>query len=397
MRLKAWTVCFFIGHSLWIFWLVSPLAWGQTPGEKVTLGKAAISAYASNIESFTFYKCRYRITKAEAHSIEGAIRGDYLNASFYDNRLLVDGDHDLYEGFAPPPDPKQSKPVRGKKGVFAVPSPGFSNRYLADGKREMNYSPPLRAINLYSVESRVHGIPLTPLGMSFLGHRNRNGPNVRLNQPERFAFSVDGLQEIGGRPVITARFKDNNIFRPGSEPPIEFCYTYSFDPARGYLPIRMQMLWNGKPKTQIFVTAIRECSNQRWFPERSVEVDTPDKDGALYDVREIKLLELDADHRPDKSEFFVNVPAGTSVLEFAKQDSRHFFHLKQDEKISVEDLPKLFEMTEKSATTPLMDTAIPHSSTAAWIRWTVGLAGLILASGGAFFLVRRARFKWGKA
>ncbi|HZV05621.1 MAG TPA: hypothetical protein VE999_11110 [Gemmataceae bacterium] len=369
--------------------MTSPSLWGQAAGEKEALGKAALAAYAANVESFTFYKCRYRHTRAQARSIEDAIRGDYINARFYDNRLIVDDSRDLYEGFAPPPDPKQARPARGKKGSFVVPSPGFSDRYLADGKREMSYSPVLGGINLYSVESNAHGIELTPLGVNFLGHRNIHGPNVRLNQPEKFEFSVDGFQEIDGRPVITVRLKDKEIFRPGSAPAIEFCYTYSFDPARGHFPIRIQMLWNGKPKTQVFVTRMRECSNQRWFPERSVEINTPDKEGALYDVLEIKLLELDADHRPDKSEFYFNIPAGTQVLEFAKLDGRHFFTLKQEEKITIDDIPKLFELCEKAADTPLMDTAIPHSSSAAWIRWSVGVAGLILVAGGVYHLVRR--------
>lgn len=272
-------------------------------------------------------------------------------------------------------------------------SPGPSDRYLSDGKKEMNYLPPLRSINLFSMESKKRGIDITPLGMIFGGHRIRNGPKVWLKQPERFAFSVDGFQEVDGRPVITIRFKDKEIFRPGSDPAIVFSYIYSFDPARGHLPIRVQMLWNGKPKSQTFVTHLRECSNQRWFPERYVKVATPDKEGALYDVREIKLLELDADHRPDKSEFFVNVPAGTQVSEFDKPMGRHFFTLKQDEKITLDDIPKLFEMSEQVPNTPLMDTAIPQSSTAAWVRWTVGLAGLILATGGVFFLVRRFWFK----
>jgi hypothetical protein len=389
MRRKTQAVSFGAVSSLLVLWFASSSVPGQTPAEKEALGKAAIAACVANIESFTFYECSYRNTKAQARSIEAAIRGDYLNASFSDNRLVVDGDRDLYEGLAPPPDRKQAKPIPGKKGAFMIATPGPSNRYLSDGKKEMSYSPGLRSINLFSIESNKRGVDITPLGTLFGGHRITQGPKIWLNQPEQFAFSVDGFQEVDGRPVITVRFKNKEIFRPGSEPAIEFTYTYSFDPARGHLPIRLQMLWNGKPKSQTFVTHIRECSNQRWFPERYVIVDTPDKEGALYDVREIKLLELNADHRPDKNEFFVNVPAGTQVLEFDKRDGRHFFNLKQDEKITIDDIPKLFEMCEQVANTPLMDTAVPHSSSMAWIRWTVGLVGLILVLGGVCFLMRR--------
>ena len=364
--------------------------------EKEALGKAAITAYAANIHSFPFYKCRYRHTKAQARSVEDAVQGKYLNAFSYDNRLLVDGERELYEGMAPPPDPKQRQPMPGQKGVFRVPARGLSDHYLADGKREMDYLPVLQAINLFKMETRARGIDFTPLGMQFVGHRSKHGPDARLRQTDRFEFSVDGLQEIDGRPVITARFKEKVTSRPGRQPPIE-TYIYSFDGSQGYLPIRMTMLRNSKPRFHVFVSDVRECSNQRWFPERSVVVDIPDKEGALYDVSELKLLELDADHHPNKSEFFFVIPAGTTVSHFGNPADEGYFTLKQDEKIHVDDLPTLFEMCEKAKNTPLMDTAIPHSSFSPWMRWSVGIAGLILVLGGTYYLVRRTRLKRGFA
>jgi hypothetical protein len=307
---------------------------------------------------------------------------------------VAEGQRRHHQGFAPPPNIKPGQRIPGKKGV-RVPSPGHSDKYLADGKREMNYLPPLQSINLFSVEKKSHGIDVTPLGMNFVGHRSRNGPDAKLRDPDHYEFSVDDLQEIDGRPLVTVRFKSKVSFKPGTPEEIKFSYIYSFDSSKGYLPIRMTALWNDKPKTQVFVTHIRECSNQRWFPERTVAVVTPDKAGALYDVSEGKLLELDADHHPDKNKFFFTIPAGTTVLDFGDPNGRNFFKLKQDERISVEDLSKLFEMCEKSAHNPLMDTAIPHSSISSWIRWTVGLAGLILVSCGSYFLVRRYRLKRG--
>jgi hypothetical protein len=55
----------------------------------------------------------------------------------------------------------------------------------------------------------------------------------------------------------------------------------------------------------------------------------------------------------------------------------------------MEDLPKLFTMLEQVETAPLMDTAIPRPPPYRWVRWSAGIAGLIVALGGAVFLVRR--------
>jgi hypothetical protein len=367
--------------------LAAGAASGQDPAsgadKKVVAAKAAIVGYAANVSAFPYYKCRYRCTKGQAKSVEEAIQGKLTSARFHDNRLLVSDEKDLYEGFAPPPDPKQAVEVPGKKGHFRVMAPGNSDRYLGDGKREMGYSPVLRAINLYSKDTSHYQVSDTPLGMGLIGHRSSGGPDVLLTRKDRYDFSVAGMEEVDGRPVVTVRFNDRKTWRRRDET-IAFALVFSFDGSRGNLPIRMALLWNEKPRTQVFVTHARECSGQRWFPERTVVVDLPDKPGAPCDVLEIKLLELDADQRPDASEFFFTIPAGTSVLRFG--EGQKFFRLKQDEKISIEDLPRLFKMVDESAQKPLMDTAIPRPRP---YRWVGAVTGLALALGGGLYLVRR--------
>ena len=265
------------------------------PGDKETLAKAAIIGCSANVNAFPFYQCRWRITKAQAKSVEDAVGGKFLNALSSDHRLLVDGDKDLYEGLtaALPPDFKQAIPFPGRNGLFLVPAPLRSDSYLSDGKRELNFVPQLSAANLWSRDKAVHGIEETPLGLVYLGHRNRFGPDF-LARSEEFEMASDGLEEIEGRAAITVRFRnlrDQSMLR------------FSFDAARGYLPIRMTYFMDGKLRTQVFVTEIRECSHQRWFPERFVEIDTPGRADLPYDVKEVQLLDLDADQRPDARDF----------------------------------------------------------------------------------------------
>lgn len=357
----------------------------KSPADKETAAKAAIVAYAANVSAFPHYKCRYRITKGHAKSVEDALKGNWINAGWYDCRLILDDQKELFEGFAPPPDPNQAREVAGKKGGSLVPSPGPANRYLSDGKRDMNYEPLLKTVNLFSIDKIRRGPGShTPFDMFFVGWHNRAGPDVLLKQAAEYDFSVVGFEEVLGRPVITVRFDQ----RKQAEAPKRFeaiSKTFAFDRGRGHLPIRMQLFVRSNLYTTVFVTQVRECTNKRWFPERTVEIS---KDGDVYAVREMLLLELDADQRPKHEEFSFTIPAGTSVVEFGG-DMKKFFRLKQDEKITVDDIPTLFKMLERAKANPLMNTALSEHRPSGWDRWVLGAVGLTVTLGGALVLVRR--------
>lgn len=353
-------------------------------GDKEALGKATVVGYVTNLNSFSFYRCRYVITTAQARSVEDAIQGKLIDAVSYENRLIVEGDRDLHEGLAPPtpPDFKKAKPIPGKPGLAMIPALTSSDHYLSSGGREMAYVPQLQTLILYSKEKGELGIPKTPLGMGSIGHRGRHGPAEMMADTEQYEMTTDGVEEVDGRPLVAVRFK----FRQH-----KFARRYLFDPERGSLPIRIETWNEGKLNQQNFVTHVRECSHQRWFPERTVAVGIPNKEGSLFRVTEIKLLGLDADHRPTADEFAFTIPAGTSVHDHHNEDARKFFTLKQDEKIHVDDLPKLFTMVEQVGVTPLMDTAVPRSNSYGWLRWVGIVGGLALALGAVFLIWRRRR------
>jgi hypothetical protein len=78
------------------------------------------------------------------------------------------------------------------------------------------------------------------------------------------------------------------------------------------------------------MTEVRECNDQRWFPARSVEIDFPDK-GNFVVIRELKLLELNAEEPPKGSEFTMTIPAGTVVNDNTDGKPGRHFRFKQDE------------------------------------------------------------------
>ena len=352
--------------------------------ERTALARAVVAAYTANTRAFPYYTCRFRFTKAQSRSIADAIAGNFVNATFYDSRLIVDSEKVLYEGLAPPemPDAKLARPIAGKPGLKMVEVFAVSDRYLTDGKLEMNYTPQMRVMGLWDNNKGKHGVAHAPL------HRLR-GLEVHSAQPERYDLATVELEELEKRPVVSIRFNDRELVQFAE--PVRLARSFSLDASRGHLPIRVTTYWNDKPQSHLYVTHIRECSNQRWFPERIIDVDAPGKDREPFSVVEILVLDLDADRKPAASEFSFKIPAGTVVNESTSDDATRYFVLKQEEKVDLKDLRILFSMLDTAQANRLMDTAIEVHRPSSWVRW-LGLAvGLVLALGGAAYLMRRRK------
>jgi hypothetical protein len=203
-------------------------------------------------------------------------------------------------------------------------------------------------------------------------HRSLQGPDALMAQPDSYEMVSEGIGEIDGRPATSVRFKHLKDKRFFAE------QKFSFEPARGYLPVRAESYWSGKRRIQTFVTEVRSCSGDQWFPEHTVQVATPDR-GDFYDIAEIQLLELDADKHPAPADFAIDLPAGTNVSEQAVRGPAKSFTLKQNEKIQIESLPELADMLDRSQSSPLMNTAIHHPFLSPWQRRLGIIGGLALA------------------
>lgn len=321
--------------------------------------KASVLAYSANVKSFEHYSCRWRYTKAKAESVNQALQGKFLNAISYEMRLLVDGERELKEDLAEPrPIPlAKGTPIPGKKGLFATPKLVSSDRHLSDGKRQLAYIPQMTAANIALKDKHVFPLRGTPLGMGFIAHRGGAGsPEERLARPELYELCKAVSEEIDGRPVITLAFLEKQYATT---------VRYSLDMNRGYLPVRICLTDREKKRIEVFVTEMKECTGQRWFPMRTVVVRYPDQ-GTLCAVTEIRVLELDVDRRPAESEFAVDIPAGTLVFDPTGMDPTKWFKLRQGERIALEDLPKLFDMLERSKSTQMMDTKVSRRGLSPW-------------------------------
>jgi hypothetical protein len=124
--------------------------------------------------------------------------------------------------------------------------------------------------------------------------------------------------------------------------------TFAIDEERGFVPIEAATSFNGKPFTRAYVTDIRACSGGRWFPTRCVAIwlNGPEEGGS-HTVREVLVTSLDADTRPDRGAFSLDLPAGMRVNDGEKPAA--VFTTSADEKITLGGLAELFERTQQSA------------------------------------------------
>jgi len=356
-----------------------------------TQSKAAIAGYVSNYRAFRYYKCRYQKTSARAVSLKAALEGKWTNAVSAEFRLIVDGDREVSECLAPPPPPPNlahAKPIPGQPGLYMMPVTFPGGGHMTDGDRELSYSRALQTAGLHGRQAPYRGRLSTPFSMGAMEIGNRHGPDRLDADGDRWAATYLGSEALDSGIVHTVAFRERHHDR-GS-----LSMRFALDPSRGFLPARINVDYLGKPapagesKTQAHLMSARECSGQRWFPERTLVIDAPDKVGDLYSVMEIKLLQLDADERPSDDDFVLDVPFGTAVHD-PSQPAKGFFKLKQEESINLKDLPALFDMLDRAKSEPLMDTAIPHRSSWHWPRLAGVAVGLVLIFAVIAYVARR--------
>ena len=355
-------------------------------------GKAAVTAFAANMASFPHFTCRYKETRAEAANLQDALSGKWRNAISTEFRVAVDGENELNECLAPPPPPPKLDRERrssAKSGAVQGPPVVFSGEgYLTNGDHEMAYWSGLKAINLYRKSTPFHAkMPRMPLRAALL-QRDQDTPDQILEKPEEWKPTFLGRTVINGMPAIGVQFDGRNgehMF--GS-------VQYFFNPAQGYLILHKKRTYSAKssmPRSsneQVFLLEGRECSRQRWFPERAIVL-LPTEQGKFM-VREIKVLELEVDKKPLSVDFTLTVPVGTQVLDY-HDFSKGTFELKQEERISLENLPDLFEMLDKVKSNPRMDTGIPERRSRDWLRWLGIASGVLLVAAGVFLILRRRK------
>jgi hypothetical protein len=390
-QLIAWIRFVNVWPSVTLAILVSAF-WIRVAGgqERIPAGddhqavRAAIAAFGVNRESFTYYSCRYQVTKAHARNYEAAIGGDWRNSVSTEYRLAVDGSKEVFECIDEQGPAASAKSPRTKtnKGIAIRTVPFSRSATITDGSRQASYSPGLKVINLFDKAPRQVELDYSPWSMAIMGHgRAWRGPDVMLSRPEGFDFASPGWLLDGQQPIARVHFIDRTH---GT------VMKFRLDPSRGHLPSHASAHHPSEPLIDGHESV--EChlmgatpSKDRWFPNAWRAILTPGKPGGTYLVIDLVVTELNVSDRPAASDFSFVAPAGVTVC----SPESPGFRLRQQETISVEDIPQLFQMVEASGTQTRMDTAIVRPGR--WTLWKIAaaVAGLALAAWGIRTLWKR--------
>jgi hypothetical protein len=103
-------------------------------------GKTAALACQANLDAFSYYKCRFTITLANAASSEDALAGKYTTSRPYEHLLVVDGGKEKLQTLA------DIQPQVDKRRIQWHGNLGFTQAdwvplaYLRKGDKALNYA-----------------------------------------------------------------------------------------------------------------------------------------------------------------------------------------------------------------------------------------------------------------
>jgi hypothetical protein len=347
--------------------------------------KAALVANQASLDAFPTYKCRFTWTKAIAKSEQAALRREYEGATSCDYILVVDGGKEKFQALTPSKIPSPKGAAREKDGKAAV-SVDFMP---ACDLRLREHS--LRYIRNFQQATVAKGRPEDPSGPSPLtlicgGAKRAYSPakNFLSGHTQNPAtLTGEGESILEDSPVVHVRAQAKSID-----------YEYYFDVRRGYWPLKfvqhLEPPWAGEKHDHVIhLVKAQECGRQRWFPMTWVEVSIYPKRSSVL-VSELNVTELDVDNKPSDEDFSILLPAGTAIDEdsHAPGQAPRSFRLRQQEKITPDDIPRLAKMLNVVAQQPLMDTAVHSPPPFPWVKWSL-FGGGCLALALAVVVYRR--------
>lgn len=364
------------------FWAVSSPACGDDAA-----ALAVVQASQANLNGFTKFTCRYTFAKGIAASPADAVAGKYAKPPRVgtltwardgaNQSLKVIEDEQTTKDLD---NPRPLQPVPGKTNLaVGTPVPFISSGELTSENEHLIFTPRFQNVNMWGRGAIHTGFP------TLFGCYRIDGCDDLLYklreaiEKGRITCTVTKHRD-GERELVKIHTRESQSGEKASE-----TRDYFFDPDRGYLLVRFLRT----PPPDSSVTAEqweypdpKACDGGLWFPGRVVACRKP-KSGEWL-VRDAKVVELTIG-KPAREHFEIELPAGTSVLEFGRPKETTFW-TRKPERIHVDDLPRLYQMTQEVGKEPLMDTAIVQPRSYRWAWWTgAGLVGLSLLG-----LVRRA-------
>ncbi|MBX9583681.1 MAG: hypothetical protein K2X87_25545 [Gemmataceae bacterium] len=305
--------------------------------------RAATLGYGANLRAFDHLRCEFTSRQGTAASAEDAKTGRMAVDRACDSVLFIDGSNirldnrgvSVQEGHKN----RKGEPLAGTGLVRLARDFCVQSTYLWNGVEEMVHDAGM-AINVYTPDLPASPAANNPLATGVFDWRLQMTPDRMAGLPGQFDLIGEGVQTLDGRPTVRARF----ITRSG-----QTAWVVDYDPARGYLPYRVQRL--SRPEgtnvplqleVESWVTEAKDCGKGRFFPTRVVTV-SPVGDGTSTVLFwETLVKSVDPDFKPTPETFAYRPSAGTPVIYFRSGLSPGF-ELDRSEAIRPSDLPSLVE------------------------------------------------------
>lgn len=312
------------------------------PSDEVLLASIR-KGYQENREAFHSFTCRFKVREGHAPTVEAAINGKLEHEVTRTGLWVVDGSRVRYELICDAPANVQTP----SRDDHRDPATGVmtsvdcdSIAILADARFELRYSPLLNGCNINEIPALGPSISLTPITMQVMGRGEILSPAAQIQSGltnHGFCRLEEGpTPHINGLQIVTTGRTVHD--RDGTHLKST---TWHLDPDRGFWPIRI-VSRNGRDliRHEVFTTDIRQCSNGRYFPERSVCIWIPQSPPPLR-VQIIELLDLDVDKPPPEDDFALRLPRGTPILN--PVDNRAFYRTDDSKRITLADLPGVMD------------------------------------------------------
>jgi hypothetical protein len=342
---------------------------------------AAAEGYRSNREVFEFFSCRFTETRGKAQSLQDAMDGKFIDPVATQYRWIVNKKNVKSEVTG---DPALLAAALAKPRVGDTISVPFTpETTLTDGVIQMRYSTILKGANIWPPGVEGVGVEITPFGLGNMGTNDVANPGRVLRDcaDGKLFGSYDGSTQVDGAELLMFSQGDDGHYQK----------KYLIDPKKGFNPIQITgQAPQGKQLAYRAFFTYRQCSGQRWFPERGLDVSLPEGDPPFY-VREVKVVELDTETPPALSEFYLDMPDGTQVSVPGSKGG--YYYTKGQEHVKLTDLQGVYDRCQArlAKDAELEQTQAPTPWYRKWIYIVDGIAVTLLVAVSAWLYFRKRK------
>ena len=366
--------------------------------------KAIGEGYLGNREAFTYFRCEFTFTEGMAATVEDGLAGKLTDAVVSRGVWVVDGDTFRYELSCPDeilqkafdgPKLALESPENRSSKFYGVKLPCDPHGFVTNGKIQLRHGPTIHSANIRSADIPLPGITITPFSVGVMGENDELNPGALLTQggdgSYAFAWLPASSESDGEAELLTVAFG----WGPDEHGPMR--RSMQLDPQKGFLPVHCETFF--KPEDDLVAQygarvsilsypRIRSVSNGRWFPERSIMLEYPDRDQPhRTQIVEVKLLE--ADQRPAASEFEISIPRGTAVAD--PSDLRSGFKLQSTRRVGPDDLDDLLAETHGVLKRRIEGEGSPTPIPRPRLQILMWINGVLLLGLAIWFFTERAK------